>query len=90
LSSSDPLHNSSIQEVRFAVTELLTIVLQLIPLDVLANAPSPTPVRGAYPRGNQGFAAYIIGGFIGLGILVLAMALLNRRPKRPGRRPLDQ
>jgi hypothetical protein len=35
-----------------------------------------------YPRASQGFAAYIIGGFMGLGILVVAMALLNRRPKR--------
>ena len=28
------------------------------------------------------FAAYILGGFFGLGILVLAMVLLNLRPKR--------
>jgi hypothetical protein len=69
------------------VTELLIIALQLIPLDVLADAPSPTPPRAAYPRGSHGFAAYIIGGFIGLGILVLAMALLNRRPKRRGTPP---
>ena len=65
------------------------IVLQLLPLDVTSNAPSPTPPGPAYPRGSQGFAAYIIGGFIGLGILVLAMALLNRRPKRRGP-PLGQ
>ncbi|HEY6683912.1 MAG TPA: hypothetical protein VI030_13100 [Propionibacteriaceae bacterium] len=71
------------------MSELLMIVLQLIPLDALPNQPSPTPPIAAYPRGSQGFAAYVIGGFMGLGILVLAMALLNRRPKRRGR-PLDQ
>ena len=64
------------------VTDLLMIVLQLIPLDALPNQPSPTPPSGVYPRASQGFAAYIIGGFMGLAILVLAMALLNRRPKR--------
>ena len=57
------------------------IVLQLLPLDITPNPLSPTPPGTAYPRGSQGFAAYIIGGFIGLGIFVLAMALLNRRPK---------
>ena len=71
------------------MTELLIIVLQLIPLDALPNQPSPTPPTAVHPRGSQGFAAYIIGGFIGLGILVLAMALLNRRPKRRDP-PLDQ
>jgi len=65
------------------------IVLQLVPLDALPNQPSPTPPTAVYPRGSHGFAAYIIGGFIGLGILVLAMALLNRRPKRRDP-PLDQ
>lgn len=71
------------------MTDLLMIVLQLIPLDALPSQPSPTPPTALYPRDSQGFAAYIIGGFIGLGILVLAMALLNRRPKRRGP-PLDQ
>jgi hypothetical protein len=71
------------------VIDLLMIALQLLPLDVTPNPLSPTPPGAAYPRGSQGFAAYIIGGFIGLGILVLAMALLNRRPKRRSP-PLDQ
>ena len=71
------------------MTDLLMIVLQFIPLDALPNQPSPTPPTAVYPRGSQGFAAYIIGGFIGLGILVLAMALLNRGRKRQGRH-LDQ
>jgi hypothetical protein len=62
--------------------DLLMIVLQLIPLDLTPSPSPPTPPGAAYPRGSQGFAAYIVGGFLGLGILVLAMALLNRRPKR--------
>ena len=69
------------------MTDLLMIVLQLIPLDALPN--EPTPPSAVYPRSSQGFAAYIIGGFMGLGILVLAMALLNRRPRRRDP-PLDQ
>ena len=68
-----------------SVTDIVMIVLQLIPLDALPNQPSPTPPSAVYPRGSQGFAAYIIGGFMGLVIL----ALLNRRPKRR-HRPLDQ
>ncbi len=71
------------------MTDLVMIVLQLIPLEALPNQPSPTPPSAVYPRGSQGFAAYIIGGFMGLVILVLAMALLNRRPKRRDP-PLDQ
>ena len=45
-----------------------------------AFAPSQGPGRGAY----------VIGGFIGLGILLLAMVLLRRRPKRADRRPFDE
>jgi hypothetical protein len=62
------------------MTEFVIFVLGLIPLDGLP--PSPTPSSAVYPRGAQGFAAYLIGGFFGLGILLLAMVLLNRRPKR--------
>ena len=63
------------------MTELVIFVIGLQP-DVL---PSPTPSSAVYPRGAQGFAAYLIGGFFGLGILLLAMVLLNRRPKRGDR-----
>jgi hypothetical protein len=57
-------------------------LLTLVPLDVLLQPPTPISSPAVYPRGSQGFAAYVIGGFIGLGILLVAMALLNRRPKR--------
>ena len=48
---------------------------------------SPTPAPGAsdsavYPSSSQGFAAYLLGGFFGLGILMLAMFLLSLKPKR--------
>jgi hypothetical protein len=63
------------------MTEFLMVVLDLIPLDV-PQLPTPTPTSAVYPRQSQGFAAYVVGGFFALGILVLAMTLLNRRPKR--------
>ena len=71
------------------MTEFVMVVLALIPLDALPQQPSPTP-PAAYPQGSQGFAAYLVGGFFGLGILVLAMVLLNHRPKRLDRRSSDE
>jgi hypothetical protein len=69
---------------------LIIIILDLIPLDVRPQLPTPTPTSAVYPRQSQGFAAYIVGGFFGLGILILAMVLLNHRPKRTNpRRPND-
>jgi hypothetical protein len=71
------------------MTEFLMVVLDLIPLGV-PQLPTPTPTSAVYPRQSQGFAAYVVGGFFALGILVLAMTLLNRRPKRINpRRPDD-
>jgi hypothetical protein len=64
------------------MTELVLIVCGLLPLDVFLGSPTATPPPAVYPRQNHGFAAYILGGFFGLGILVLAMVLLNLRPKR--------
>jgi hypothetical protein len=72
------------------MAEFALIVLTLIPLDVLPHLPpTPTPPSAVYPQRSQGFAAYIVGGFFGLGILVLAMVLLNHRPKRINPRPPD-
>jgi hypothetical protein len=66
-----------------AVTEFMMGLLTLTPLDVLLQQPTPISSPAVYPGKSHGFAAYVvIGGFIGLGILLLAMALLNRRPKR--------
>ena len=53
----------------------------LIPLDVLPPSSAP-PSPGVFPQQSHGFAAYIIGGFIGLGVLIVAMILLSMKPKR--------
>jgi hypothetical protein len=67
--------------------ESIMVVLALIPLDGLPNQPTQTP-SAVYPRQGPGRGAYIIGGFFGLAIIVLAMMLL-RFPKRANRPPLD-
>lgn len=46
-------------------------------------APGASPAPGEYPTQGSGFAAYIVGGFFGLGILILFMIWTSRRPKRP-------
>lgn len=58
--------------------ELLVWVVTLIPLDVPLS-PSPVPTQSV---GSGGFAAAIVGGFFGLGIIVLAAFLLGLKPKR--------
>ena len=61
----------------------LAELLVLIPLDVLPPTAAPSgPGSAVYPSRSQGFAAYIVGGFFGLGILILAMVLLGLKPKR--------
>jgi hypothetical protein len=58
-------------------------ILALIPLDILPPTAIPTGSgRAVYPRQGQGFAAYLVGGFFGLGLIILAMVLLNLKPKR--------
>jgi hypothetical protein len=63
------------------MTEFVMVLATLIPLDLPPQLPSPTP-SVLYPSRGPGRGAYFIGGFIGLGILMLAMALLRLRPKR--------
>ena len=70
------------------MTELMMVVLALVPLDALPNQPTQTP-SAVDPRQGVPSGAYIIGGFFGLAIIVLAMVLL-RFPKRANRPPLDQ
>ena len=64
------------------MTELVLIVCELFPLDVLLGSPTASPPPAVYPRQSHGFAAYILGGFFGLGILILAARLLTMKPKR--------
>ena len=56
---------------------------------ILLDVPPPSPTTGAgpevFPQASHGFAAYIIGGFVGLGVIILAMILLSLKPKRAGR-----
>ena len=55
-------------------------MVELVLLDVLP--PTPTAGSEVYPQASHGFAAYLIGGFVGLGVLILAMILLSLKPKR--------
>jgi hypothetical protein len=55
----------------------------LVLLDVLPPSPTTTGAGSdVYPQGGNGFAAYLIGGFVGLGVIVLTMILLSMKPKR--------
>lgn len=68
--------------------ELLTAVLALIPLEATPGVPG----EGVQPvspggRGN-GFAAYILGGFFGLALLMVAMVFITKKPKRPDPRDI--
>lgn len=38
---------------------------------------SPAPV---FPQRSNGFAAGVLGGFFGLGIIIFALIVLSRRP----------
>jgi hypothetical protein len=59
------------------------LLVELILLDVLPPSPTATgPGSEVYPQVSHGFAAYIIGGFVGLGLIVLTMVLLSIKPKR--------
>ena len=71
------------------MTAFVMAVAGLISLDVLPHPPSPSPT-GVYPQQGQGFAAYFVGGFMALGLLLLIMVLLRLRPKRRDRPPSDQ
>jgi hypothetical protein len=61
---------------------VLAELLVLIPLDVLLPSAGPTGSAAVYPRQGSGFAAAVVGGFFGLGVIILAMLLLNLKPKR--------
>ena len=59
------------------------LLAELILLDVIAPTPTTTGAGPqVYPQAGHGFAAYILGGFLGLGVIVVAMILLSLQPKR--------
>ncbi|HKF89819.1 MAG TPA: hypothetical protein VKB85_17310 [Propionibacteriaceae bacterium] len=57
----------------------LVPLVEMVLLDV--RPPSPSAQSSVDPVGSHGFAAYMIGGFFALGLLVLIALLLGRRPK---------
>lgn len=61
--------------------ELLGWMWGLIPLDILPPSPTAQP-GGVPPQGSNGFAAGIVGGFVGLGIIIMAAVLVSLKPKR--------
>jgi hypothetical protein len=57
----------------------LVPLVEMVLLDV--RPPSPSAQSSVDPVGTHGFAAYMIGGFFALGLLVLITLMLGRRPK---------
>jgi hypothetical protein len=55
-------------------------LLWLVLLDV---PPPPSPTPAAHPGVFHGLPAYLIGGFFGLGMILLTMLVLRRRPSPP-------
>jgi hypothetical protein len=59
------------------------LLVELILLDVLPPSPTATGAGSeTSPQVSHGFAVYLIGGFVGLGVIILAMVLLSLKPKR--------
>jgi hypothetical protein len=63
------------------VTELFTLLV-LLPLDVVLPASPSATANVVYAKQGNGFAAYIVGGFFALGLIVVATILISLRPKR--------
>jgi len=62
------------------VTVLPLLAGPLLPLLVPLVSPTPVPV---HPAQGAGFAyATVLGGFFGVGLIVLLWVLLNLKPRR--------
>ena len=58
----------------------LAALISVVTLDVLS--PTPNAAASLDPTvGSHGFAAYVIGGFFALGLIMLVAFLLGRRPR---------
>lgn len=72
-------HRTDTEEVR--VHDLLVTLLTLVPLDA-----TPTATAVQYPvsagAGNGFAATVLLGGFFGLGLIVLVAVLTTLKPKR--------
>jgi hypothetical protein len=63
---------------------VLELILGLLPVDI---PPPATPSTGGpdapvYPVRSNGFAAYLVGGFFALGLILLVGVLIGLKPKR--------
>ena len=58
--------------------DLIVTLLTLVPLDATPGVQQPVSPAG---RGN-GFAASILGGFFGLGLVIVAAVFVSLKPKR--------
>ena len=63
------------------VHDLLVTLLTLVPLDATPAAPGGQNPVSPTGQGN-GFAASILGGFLALGLIILAAVLICLKPKR--------
>jgi hypothetical protein len=63
---------------------VLELILGLFPLDIPPpDSPTPGgPGAPVYPVRSNGFAAYLLGGFFALGLIILVGVLLGLKPKR--------
>lgn len=61
---------------------MLIELLTLLPLETVPTPTGGAPGSEVYPSSSQGFAAYLVGGFFGLGLLMVAAFLLSLKPKR--------
>ena len=66
------------------MSHVLLLLWTLVPLDILP--PSQSPGGPVYPQQSSGFAAYIVGGFIGLGVLIVVTIWISAKPKRRDQR----
>lgn len=55
----------------------LVWALALLPFEI-----TPSPSSFVHPPRSSGFAAAIVGGFFGLGILVLMAVFVSLKPRR--------
>ena len=55
----------------------LVWALTLLPFEI-----TPSPSSAVHPAQSSGFAAAIVGGFVGLGILILMAVFVSKNPRR--------
>ena len=61
---------------------MLELILGLLPLDIPPPASPSAGGAPVYPVRSNGFAAYLVGGFFALGLIILVGVLIGLKPKR--------